>query len=115
MFTFIQQLVQDPLGKIPAPTNKIIGSGNANTNIANLITVFLSTATVLGGLVFMIMLVLGGIKWLTAGGDKAALESAKNQITNATIGLAIIVAAVAITVVIQTAFGINILRPNLGG
>jgi len=54
-------------------------------------------------------LVIGGIKWIASGGDKAQTESARNQITAALVGLVIVFAAWAILALIKVFFGIDIL------
>ncbi|MFA6518220.1 MAG: pilin [Candidatus Shapirobacteria bacterium] len=60
-------------------------------------------------LVFFFMLVWGGLRWVMSQGDSKNVEGARNQITNALIGLAIVFAAWAIMKLIGTVFGIDIL------
>jgi hypothetical protein len=60
-------------------------------------------------LVFFFILVIGGLKWVTSGGDEKKVGAARAQITNALIGLAIVFAAWAIMRLIGTVFGIDIL------
>jgi type IV secretion system pilin len=60
-------------------------------------------------LVFFFILVFGGLRWVTSGGDEKKVGDARAQITNALIGLAIVFAAWAIMKLIGTAFGIDIL------
>lgn len=89
--------------------------GDAATSgliLARLIATLWRTILTVGGLAVIIFLIWGGIAWLTAGGDKTRVEAARNRITNALVGLAIIFAAIAIISLIQTAFGINILSPE---
>lgn len=102
-------LLSDATGKIKPPASKIIKS-NANDSVANVVSVFVTTATIIAGLVFFVMLIIGGLRWLISGGDKAGLEAARNQIVNAAIGLIIVVGAIAVTVIVQTALGISILN-----
>ena len=59
-------------------------------------------------LLSFIFIVLGGIQWITAGGDKMAAQAARDRITSAVVGLVIVVAAFAITIIVTTALGINI-------
>ncbi len=54
-------------------------------------------------------LILGGISWLTSGGDKAAVETARNKIIAAIIGLIIVAATWALFQLIGGAIGFNIL------
>jgi cytochrome bd-type quinol oxidase subunit 2 len=67
--------------------------------------------TTVGGLMFMLYFILGGLSWITAGGDKAKVDDAKAKMTNAVIGLIIIVAAYAISYIVGQVLGINILEP----
>ena len=75
--------------------------------LSSLVTVF----TVVGSLAFLAYLIMGGINWLTAGGDKAKVETAQKMITNALIGLAIIVVSLLITDLVGKILGIDILNP----
>jgi len=72
--------------------------------IAGLIRLTLVAAAV----IFFFMLVIGGIRWIASGGDKAQTEAARNQITAALIGLVVVFAAWAIVALIKTLFGIDI-------
>jgi hypothetical protein len=56
------------------------------------------------------MLVWGGLKWVMSQGDSKNVEAARNQITNALIGLAIVFASWAIVRLIETIFGVSILN-----
>lgn len=59
----------------------------------------------LGLAAVIVFLIIGGIKWITAGGDKEQAEAAKTQITNAVIGLIIIAGAYAIVYLILRLLG----------
>lgn len=64
-----------------------------------------------GGLLFLLYLVWGGIEWMTAAGDKSKVENAQHKITNSVIGLAVLVGSYALTLFIQGVFKINLLQP----
>ncbi|HSV94910.1 MAG TPA: hypothetical protein VLH94_03005 [Spirochaetia bacterium] len=81
------------------------------SGLAFYVAILWRSVVTLGGVAFIIFLVWGGIEWLTAGGDKGKVETAQKMITNALIGLAILVGSYAITLFIQGAFKINILAP----
>lgn len=49
------------------------------------------------GVLFLIFMIYGGIKWMTAGGNSDAVGEARQLIVNAVIGLVIILASYAIT------------------
>lgn len=68
------------------------------------------TTVAVGGLAFLLYLTLGGIEWLTAGGDKAKVEEAQKKITNSLIGLGILVGSYAIIALVQDVLGIKILN-----
>lgn len=78
--------------------------------VTGLISGGISLILIIAALVFFFILVIGGIKWILSGGDKAQTESARNQITSALIGLIIVFAAWAILRLIDTFFGIHILQ-----
>jgi len=81
--------------------------------ITGLISAAIVLILVIAALVFFFMLIYGGIKYITSGGDKAQTESARGTITAALIGLVIVFAAWAIITLINAFFGINILDLTL--
>lgn len=68
-------------------------------------------------IVAFLYLLLGGFDWITSGGDKTKLASARDKITNALIGLVIVGTVWAITVLVGQFVGIdfpNIPIPTVG-
>lgn len=61
-------------------------------------------------LVFFFILIWGGLRWIMSEGDEKAVAGARNQITNALIGLAIVFGAFAIMKLIQVIFGIDLFK-----
>lgn len=49
------------------------------------------------GLVFFLLIIAAGLKWMTAGGKMDNAKDARQMMTNAVIGLVVILAAYAIT------------------
>lgn len=84
-------------------------SGMEITDIGKLISSVISLAFILAGILTFAFLVWGGIDWLTSGGDKTKTESARNRITAALVGLAIVAASYAIMRLISYFFGVNVL------
>jgi len=92
-------------------------SPNSNSSFSNLtnltaqgiVSGAISLVLIVVALVFFFILVTGGLRWVTSGGDEKKVGEARSQITNALIGLAIVFAAWAIMKLIQTIFGITIL------
>ena len=58
-----------------------IGAGAQQLSIGGMVSGFLSLILILAGLSFFFILVVGGVKWILSGGDKAHTEGARNQIT----------------------------------
>lgn len=79
------------------------------TDLGKFISVLTSVAFIVAGLAAFAYLVLGGFQYITSGGDKAAAQGARDRITYAILGLAIIAASAAIIGVAQAIFGIQIL------
>lgn len=77
------------------------------TDIGKLVTSALSIALIVAGILVFAFLVWGGIEWITSGGDKQKTESAKNRITAALVGLAIVAASWALMKIISYFFGIE--------
>jgi len=56
-------------------------------------------STILGfvGILFLILMIAGGLMWMTAGGSEDKLGKAKKLITGAVVGMLIVFSAYAIT------------------
>lgn len=94
----------------PDPVKTFIGTDK--TGSAG-ISSFLSAAIVLiytiAAVVFVFMLLWGALQWIFSGGDKGAVEGARNRILHALIGLAVLAVAFALVTVAGQFVGINIL------
>lgn len=55
------------------------------------------------GLLFFILMIYGGLTWMTAAGNQQQIDKAKSLIVSAIVGLIIVMAAYAITSFIGTA------------
>ena len=65
-------------------------------------------AILVAGLLCLVYLICGGIEWLTSGGAKEGVASAKARMTAAFIGMMIILASWAIIQIVGYLFDINI-------
>lgn len=65
-------------------------------NIGKLISFVLRVVLAIGALLVFGYLVMGGIEYITSGGEKGKTESARNKITAAIVGLIILAASWAI-------------------
>lgn len=67
---------------------------------------------ILAFVVAFIFLLIGGVRWILAGGDKTGVEGARNMVTGALIGLVVVLAAFAIIRLVEIFFGIQIITGN---
>lgn len=74
----------------------------------NLVSVLIG----LGAIALFVMLVVGGFKFITSGGDPKAVESAKHTLTYAILGLVLLLLAYVILVLIKTITGANVTEFN---
>ncbi len=87
------------------------GVGNpTGFQLGDLVSWAITLIVAVAGLIFFFMLIVGGLRWVLSGGDKAQTEAARGQITAALIGLVIIFSAWAIAQLVQTVFGVSILN-----
>jgi len=101
------------LGGAESPSTEMGGQA-VGMLIGNFIGGFFIFAFILA---FMYLLI-GGISWITSGGDKAHLEEARNKITQAMVGLIIVAAAWAVMTLVGQFLGLdlqNITLPKFGG
>lgn len=88
------------------------GKGIATAQFTVFASNLLSFITTVGGLMFLLYFILGGLSWITAGGDKAKVDEAKSKMTSAAVGLIVIVSSYAIAFIIGKVLGIDILNPS---
>jgi hypothetical protein len=81
--------------------------------IGGIVSAAIRLVLIIAALAFFFILVIGGIRWIASGGDKANTETARNQITAALVGLVIVFAAWAILQLIKAFFGVDILELTL--
>lgn len=81
------------------------------STLESFISTIVGVLTVIAGLAFLLYFLLGGLTWITAGGDKNNTAKAQKQMTDAAIGLIIVVVAYFIAGVVGTVLGLDILNP----
>ncbi|MFZ5845724.1 MAG: hypothetical protein ACOY0S_04700 [Patescibacteria group bacterium] len=92
------------LGGGTSPSTELGGQaiGKLISNIVGLIFIF-------SFLLAFLYLLTGSVAWITSGGDKAGMETARNKVTHAIVGLIIVGAAWAIMVLVQNFLGVTII------
>jgi len=93
--------------------NLLLGSGGTGF-FAALLPSLVRLAFVIGSVVFLFMFIMGAIQWITSGGDKTGLEGARGKITNALIGIILLLVSFAIIRLIEAFFSVNILELDIG-
>lgn len=69
--------------------------------ITGIINIFLT----LIGVIFLVLILYGGFRWMTAGGETENIKKAQGTIRNAVIGLVIVLLAWAITLFVVDKIG----------
>lgn len=69
------------------------GTGDSVGKINNIITTIVNIFSLIVGIVAVIMIIFGGFKYITSGGDSGNITSAKNTIVYAVIGLVVVALA----------------------
>ena len=77
------------------------------------LSVGIGVLTVSAGIWFIIQIFAGTFQWLASGGEKQALQNAQKRITNAVLGLFLVVFAYGLILLLGAIFGIAILSPAL--
>jgi len=103
----INFLIIPPIAVAQSPLNVLESAGSQagynppEGDINDLIdtTIGQIIAIVLGflGIIFLILVIYSGFQWMTAGGNEDTITAAKKRMTNAVIGLGIVLAAWIIT------------------
>lgn len=68
-------------------------SGTGTAKIQTIVTTIVNIFSIVVGIIAVIMIVVGGFKYITSGGDSGNITSAKNTIVYAVIGLVIVALA----------------------
>jgi hypothetical protein len=70
-----------------------VDQGAANTKINNILKTVVNLFSLVVGVVSVIMIIIGGLKYITSGGEASNISGAKNTIIYAIVGLVIVALA----------------------
>jgi hypothetical protein len=87
----------------PAPPGLAGGFSGGSNTISGVVTRIVEIALALAGLIAILFLIIGGFRYVTAGGNEETAESAKKTILNAIIGIIVIILSYVILRVIENA------------
>jgi 4-hydroxybenzoate polyprenyltransferase len=82
-------------------SQRLFGAG---TTLEGGISAILTVALSFLGVIFLLLMIFGGILWMTARGNEKNVDRAKTIIFDSIIGLVIIIAAYAITFFVTSVF-----------
>lgn len=80
------------------------GAGFTDGDLGSVVGTVINAALSLIGLIFLVLMVYAGFMWMTAQGDEAKVDKAKDIIRASIIGLVITVSAYAITFFVTNKF-----------
>lgn len=103
MFTYLASLSVGNIGDYTQTPFRELGGSTG------LLGILIELSLIFASIFFLIFFIIGGVQWLTSGGDKQALEGARGRITSAIIGLVIVLASFAIIRLLEAALGFRIL------
>ena len=100
-----------PFAQIPYTVND---GTKALNDIASIVSSIVGIMTVAAGIWFLVQVLIGGFNWITSGGDKTKLETARHRITDAFVGLIVVVAGWAILAIAAMFFNVDFLLTRPG-
>jgi hypothetical protein len=73
-----------------------------NSNLATILSMLIKTVLGFLGIVFLVLTIMAGFKWMMAQGNEDEIKKAQSSLKNSVIGLLIVLAAYAITYAVFT-------------
>jgi|SRR5579872_6210949 len=101
-----------PTGVFAATANSIVPTSLnsvSNIDVVQIIRAIIQFILIVAFVLAFIFLLIGGIRWITAGGDEKGVEKARGMITAALIGLVVVLIAFALIKLVETFFGVSII------
>lgn len=97
--TFAKQTVEDATTAL----NNVAGRvGVEQTSLTSYLGTIIKTVLAISGTLFFILMVYAGFRWMTARGEEDKITKARGTLIGAIIGLAVLIAAYAITSFVTT-------------
>lgn len=84
--------------------NAIGTCSNGGERISNIIKTVINVLSAVGGMIAVILIIIGGVKYMTSGGDSNSASNARNTILYAVVGLIVVAfAQIIVQFVLQQA------------
>ncbi len=106
----LAQLKNPIVGDKLNPSSGVEAVGQFN----NVVQVIITSLLVVASIFFVFNFIIGGIRWITSGGDKARIEGARSSILNAVVGLVVVFSVFVILSLLESLFGVNLLQIDVG-
>jgi len=87
------------------PNTTYVPDVQAGDVISSIISIFI----IISFIAAFFFLLQGGFQWVSSGGDEGKVESARNRITQAIIGLVIVVAVWALFGLVEDFLGVSVI------
>mgnify|MGYP000040953659 FL=1 len=94
----------DSKDEVQNGANMANGGGGSNQNLPDIITTIINVMLFIAGALAVIMIIYGGIRYITAHGDEKQVKVAKDTIVYSVTGLIIAILAYALVTFIFNAF-----------
>lgn len=101
MFTVLAANVNQVFGNISPPPGSE-SFGNPVAGLSTVMIVGIRMAIIIAGFLVLFYLMWGALDWITSNGEEEKLKTARQKMTNAVIGIIIVVAALGIFLVVTT-------------
>ena len=94
----------DSKAEVQNGANMANGGGGSNQNLPDIITTIINVMLFIAGALAVIMIIYGGIRYITAHGDEKQVKVAKDTIVYSVTGLIIAILAYALVTFIFNTF-----------
>lgn len=102
-----------PLGNLaPKQSAGYQSTGNPSADVTRIVSNLIGIITAIAGLAFIFYFLIGGVNWITSGGDTNKAQAARTMIINALLGLIITVIAYPVILLISNLLGVPLKDPG---
>lgn len=101
--------ITNPFAPNLSPSSTSVGTDK----LTQIIQTAVFALFIFGAIIFAFQFIIGGIKWMTSGGDKNSLQAARDQISHAIIGLVVLFTFYAVVKLIENFLNICIINIDL--
>jgi hypothetical protein len=116
MKNLISQSIGQPLKGLGPLGLEGFDASSAGDKFSKFISTAIGLMTLIAFIWFLFLLITGAIGYMTAGGDKNAVQAAGKRFSNAIVGVVVLIAAIFILVLIGYLMGLDmrqVLDPGL--